>query len=282
MICPRCGTQLPDTVTICFNCKTTFQNNNNQMNYFPQNQQLNAADPRNNPIMQNNPYLQQNMQQGLGGMNNQQTRFNGQVPNQNKMPKKTKILIGVAVFVLLCIIAGAGKKRNGNDTPSRNSASATTESKTTEAVTEDKNREKKTTEKVTEAKTEKEEIRTETEEASDQNTEEVTEEKAEAEDKRPDDEISSEFKEYMDSYEAFMNEYCEFLEKYNADSTNSELMAEYSEFLLKYNDFNEKIDEYNKNQSTMTTAETNYYLEVMNRVNTKLIKVTQEMNTSGN
>ena len=104
MICPRCGTQLPDTVTICFNCKTTFpNNNNNQMNYFPQNQQMNTPDPRNNPILQNNPYPQQNMQQAQMGMNNQQTRFNGQAPNQNKMPKKTKILIGVAVFVLLCI-----------------------------------------------------------------------------------------------------------------------------------------------------------------------------------
>lgn len=284
MICPRCGTQLPDTVTICFNCKTTFQNNN-QMSYSPQNQQMGSSDPRNNPIFQNNAYPQQNMQQGMNNqtypqMNNQHTGYNGQVPNKNKMPKKTKIIIGVSVFVLLCIIAGASRKGGNNDTPTRNSANATTESKNTEAVTEEKSKQENTTEKVTEEKTE--EVKNETEEVTEQDTEEITEEKAEAEDKRPDDEISTDFKEYMDSYEAFMDEYCEFLEKYNADSTNAELMNEYSEFLLKYNDFSEKINEYNKNQSTMTTAESKYYIEVMNRVNTKLLKVSQEMDTSGN
>ena len=81
--------------------------------------------------------------------------------------------------------------------------------------------------------------------------------------------ISPELKDFLDSYESFMDEYCEFMKNYNAADTTK--MMEYLQILQKYSDFAEKADAWKDKE--LSDAETAYYLEVLNRVNTKLLQV---------
>lgn len=87
------------------------------------------------------------------------------------------------------------------------------------------------------------------------------------------DYISPELKEFLQSYEAFMDEYCEFLEHY--DSSNATQLIKYASLMQKYADFAKKADEYD--ESTMTDAETIYYVETLNRINVKLMKASQNI-----
>lgn len=80
-----------------------------------------------------------------------------------------------------------------------------------------------------------------------------------------------EFKEAMDSYEAFFDEYCSFMKKYNANPTDSSLLAEYNDIYTRYMDFTQKFDEWDT--SEMNKDELNYYLEVSNRVAEKLSEI---------
>lgn len=56
------------------------------------------------------------------------------------------------------------------------------------------------------------------------------------------DGMRKDFKEAMDSYEAFMNEYCDFMEKYSKNPTDASLMADYMSYMSKYDDFIKKFD----------------------------------------
>lgn len=83
--------------------------------------------------------------------------------------------------------------------------------------------------------------------------------------------ISPEFKEAMDSYEAFYDEYVEYLKAYNNDPTNAELLKGMSELLAREAEMTKKFDAWE--DEDMTTAETAYYLEVHSRVLAKLAEV---------
>ena len=48
--------------------------------------------------------------------------------------------------------------------------------------------------------------------------------------------MRKDFKEAMDSYEAFMNEYVAFMKKYNANPNDPTLMADYARYMSKYAD----------------------------------------------
>ena len=82
--------------------------------------------------------------------------------------------------------------------------------------------------------------------------------------------ISPELKEFLDSYEAFMDEYCEFMKSYSTSDTSK--MMEYLQILQKYTDFAEKANAWKDKE--LNDAETLYYLEVLNRVNAKLLELT--------
>ncbi len=89
----------------------------------------------------------------------------------------------------------------------------------------------------------------------------------------PETEIRPEVKEFLDSYEAFMNEYVEFMQKYqdsDAGSAASMLMDYYS-FFARYAEFEEKIDAFE--ESDLTNAELAYYIEVTSRVSQKLLSI---------
>lgn len=80
--------------------------------------------------------------------------------------------------------------------------------------------------------------------------------------------IDPEFKEAMDSYEAFYDEYCDFMKKYKENPTDLKLLAKYSEMVTKLAEMNEKFEAWDKDE--MNEAELKYYLEVNARVTQKL------------
>lgn len=84
--------------------------------------------------------------------------------------------------------------------------------------------------------------------------------------------ISPDLKAFLDSYENYMDEYVEFLKKYNSDSANAlTMIGEYTQMLAKYEDFADKADKYN--EDNLNAEEWKYYMEVINRVNQKLMSV---------
>lgn len=83
--------------------------------------------------------------------------------------------------------------------------------------------------------------------------------------------LRPEFKEAMDSYEAFYDEYCDFMVKYKANPTDSKLLAEYSEMLIKLSEMEEAFEAWE--DEDLSNEELVYYLEVSNRVTQKLLKV---------
>ena len=83
------------------------------------------------------------------------------------------------------------------------------------------------------------------------------------------DGISLEFKEAMDSYEAFYDEYCEIIKKYTENPSDIELLADYTDMLSKAAEMTEKFDAWEN--SDLNSAELKYYLDVNNRVTKKLL-----------
>ena len=85
--------------------------------------------------------------------------------------------------------------------------------------------------------------------------------------------IRPEFKEAMDSYEAFFDEYIEFLERYDANDLS--MVLEYTSFMAQYNETMGKLDDID--ESELSPEEDAYYLEVMLRIDQKLITVASKM-----
>ncbi len=80
--------------------------------------------------------------------------------------------------------------------------------------------------------------------------------------------IRPEFKEAMDSYEAFYTEYCELLKKYTENPTDLTLLSKYGEMIAKAEEVDEAFEAWDEDD--MTGEELNYYLEVNNRVLQKI------------
>lgn len=91
--------------------------------------------------------------------------------------------------------------------------------------------------------------------------------------------VTPELKEFLDSYESFMDEYVAFMNKYKENPSDLELLSQYSDYLNKYTDFMQKANEYGDNEDEMSTADLNYYLEVTNRVNQKLLQAAADGTT---
>ena len=97
---------------------------------------------------------------------------------------------------------------------------------------------------------------------------------AEASNAQSSGEVTPEFKEMMDSYEAFMNQYCDFMVKYtNATSSGDSatllaMTADYASLVQQELDWASEID--GVDESTLSPADDAYYLEVQGRVLKKL------------
>lgn len=196
--------------------------------------------------------------------NPNQMKLNGQDVYIKPRPKKTGIIIAAVLVVVLLVVgialvfkfAGPGSDRAEKKAAAERRAEEIAKSSTTtEAVTES------TTESTTEVIT----------------TEEITTEAV----VRSDDDISPEFKEYMDSYEEFMNRYCDYMEKALDPSQAHHMdMDDYQDIMNDYFEFSQKISEYQRNTDQMTRAEMEYFRDVMNRTNDRLLSLSSIATTA--
>ena len=81
----------------------------------------------------------------------------------------------------------------------------------------------------------------------------------------------SDFKAYMDSYEAYMDEYVAFMQEYQDGGQPVSMLADYMDMLQKQQEMTNEFNNYD--QSQLSNEELQYYLEVQNRVNQKLLSV---------
>ena len=77
----------------------------------------------------------------------------------------------------------------------------------------------------------------------------------------------------MDSYEAFFDEYAEFMQKFSQSSSSTELLMDYSNYMTKYADAMDKLQK--MNSENLTIEEQKYYIEVMARIEKKLLEASQ-------
>lgn len=87
------------------------------------------------------------------------------------------------------------------------------------------------------------------------------------------DNMSSDFKEMMDSYEAFFDEYCDLVSQYTNNPTDMTLLGKYMEFADKATEMNEAFEAWG--EKDLTAEEEAYYLEVSARVIQKLLSVAE-------
>lgn len=85
--------------------------------------------------------------------------------------------------------------------------------------------------------------------------------------------IRPEFKEAMDSYEAFFDEYIEFMETYESSNNSMEMLLDYTKYMAQYAETMEKLDEIGEEE--MSDEELAYYTETMLRINEKLLATAQ-------
>lgn len=85
------------------------------------------------------------------------------------------------------------------------------------------------------------------------------------------DGIRPEFKEAMDSYEAFYTEYCAFMKEYSENPIDLTLLSKYSDMLIKAEEMNEAFEAWDEDE--LNNEELKYYLDVNNRVMKMLVDV---------
>lgn len=84
------------------------------------------------------------------------------------------------------------------------------------------------------------------------------------------DGMRKDFKDAMDSYEAFMDEYVAFMKKYSDNPSDVGLLADYTKYMSKYADVVEKFDKWESED--LNDAELAYYIDVQTRVSKKLLE----------
>lgn len=85
------------------------------------------------------------------------------------------------------------------------------------------------------------------------------------------DGMRKDFKDAMDSYEAFIDEYVAFMKKYSDNPSDVSLLADYTKYMSKYTDMVEKFDKWESED--LNDAELAYYIDVQARVSKKLLEV---------
>lgn len=87
--------------------------------------------------------------------------------------------------------------------------------------------------------------------------------------------VTPEFKEAMDSYETFFDEYCEFMKNMSDDPTNFDYLLQYADMMTQYADTMEKLDAIDETE--LSLADDAYYIEVMARIEVKLLEAANYM-----
>ena len=157
------------------------------------------------------------------------------------------LAIGIGAFMTIALIFGSCGNRSNN---SEATIAPTAEVTTTITATTEETKET-TTETTAETTTEENADTTSADASKDSNV------------------VDPKLKEFMDSYESYMDEYIAFMKKMNDNPDDLSIMAEYTKMMVKYNEFAQAIEKYDTEK--MSPADSAYYLEVMNRVNKKLM-----------
>lgn len=158
------------------------------------------------------------------------------------------IAMGIGTLLTLSLLFSLGGCSNKSDTTATTTTEITTVA-TTEATT------------TTTAAT----VDTTEEETTKATAEETT---TTVESKKDNGKVDPKLKEFLDSYESYMDQYIEFMLKMNKNPNDVTIMAEYAKIMAKYAEFAKAIEKYDTDK--MSPADRAYYLEVMARVNKKL------------
>jgi FtsZ-interacting cell division protein ZipA len=159
---------------------------------------------------------------------------------------KIILIVVVALIVIGALSSGGNKSKKTDSSSSSEKTEQAAEQKTNEQKPEEEEAKQKPEEKEGEATKE-------TQAATDETL------------------IRDDFKQAMDSYEAFFDEYVETMRLYKEDPTNTEVLSQYSDILMREAKMLKEFDEWESED--MTTAETAYYLEVQSRIYAKLATV---------
>ena len=87
--------------------------------------------------------------------------------------------------------------------------------------------------------------------------------------------VSPEFKATMDSYEAFFDEFIDFLKVMSDDSDDIGTLLRYASMMMQYADTLEKLEAID--ESMLSPADDAYYIEVMARIELKLLEAAYYM-----
>ena len=79
----------------------------------------------------------------------------------------------------------------------------------------------------------------------------------------------------MDSYEAFFDEYIAFMKAMSDDPSNMAMLLKYASMMTQYAETTEKLDAID--ESKLSPADDAYYIEVMARIEVKLLQAAQYM-----
>lgn len=173
------------------------------------------------------------------------------------MKKKTcmTILLGITLAISLTACGGNSTITDKEQITENKDLADITETPANEASTE-----------VTQAPTEipEENSAEETEESS---AEESREESADNQG------IRQEVKEGLNSYEEFMNEYYDYMKKVQDSPSDVTLLADYADYMKKYQKMAEKMDA--MDDMDLNKEETAYYMDVQNRINKKLLELSE-------
>ena len=186
--------------------------------------------------------------------------------------KKTLSIISLGIcafwFVVIMVLPTERIKRRNKErlTIEEVTTEYTIPEKETQTTTE---RTISTTELTTERKTEEDFAKTEDSGVLNDSAGESESEESESGDGSSG--IRPDFKEMMDSYEAFMDEYVEFMKRMSEDPGDLDILSDYADIMIKYADWGKKIEALD--ESEMSSEEAAYYTEVTLRVSQKLLEV---------
>lgn len=82
--------------------------------------------------------------------------------------------------------------------------------------------------------------------------------------------VDPDLKRFLDEYELFCDEYIAFMEEYNStEDKTADMLADYAELMDRYQAYSEELQ--NNNSENFSTADQMYYLEVLMRVEKKMM-----------
>lgn len=187
---------------------------------------------------------------------------------------KRKLLITLFCLCLIFMTSCGKNKTVSNDTDNVTLTSQAEETPDSKDTTENKNITGNEPAKETDFKELTEAVSTDSnEDKSNATTSEDAENKDVSANEKLVDGMRPEFKEAMDSYEAFYDEYCDIMKKYTENPSDMELLTSYADMLTKAAEMSEKFEVWEDNE--MNDTELKYYLDVNNRITKKLIDVSK-------